>query len=58
MMPGSLDLQGETWFMRASLTQFKTWIRRYFWLWIVYQTVKGALTTTVIWLPLLYMWWQ
>lgn len=25
-----------------------------FWLWIGYQTVKGIITTTVVWLPLLY----
>ncbi len=27
-----------------------------FWLWILYQTVKGTLTTTFIWVPLAYAW--
>lgn len=27
-----------------------------FWLWITYQTIKGTLTTTFIWVPLLYLW--
>lgn len=26
-----------------------------FWGWIAYQTVKGTLTTTFIWVPLIYM---
>ena len=26
-----------------------------FWIWVGYQTVKGTLTTTFIWMPLLYM---
>lgn len=31
------------------------WLRRYFWLWVAYQTVKGLATTTLVWLPLLYL---
>jgi hypothetical protein len=27
-----------------------------FWLWIGYQTLKGTLTTTFIWIPLAYAW--
>jgi len=27
-----------------------------FWTWIAYQTIKGTLTTTLIWVPLLYVW--
>ena len=26
-----------------------------FWIWIGYQTIKGTLTTTFIWVPLIYM---
>ena len=26
-----------------------------FWVWVGYQTVKGTLTTTFIWVPLIYM---
>ncbi len=27
-----------------------------FWAWVVYQCIKGILTTTFIWIPLLYVW--
>jgi hypothetical protein len=27
-----------------------------FWAWITYQVVKGTLTTTFIWVPLIYAW--
>lgn len=29
--------------------------KRSLWLWIGYQTVKGTLTTTFIWAPLIYL---
>lgn len=29
-----------------------------FWLWIAYQCIKGTLTTTFIWVPLLYVWFH
>ncbi|MEM9027613.1 MAG: hypothetical protein AAGC70_04520 [Pseudomonadota bacterium] len=27
-----------------------------FWAWIAYQTVKGLLTTSLIWVPLFWLW--
>lgn len=27
-----------------------------FWLWIAYQATKGVITTTFIWIPLIYAW--
>jgi hypothetical protein len=30
--------------------------KRLFWLWVAYQAVKGTLTTSLIWAPLIYMW--
>ena len=30
---------------------------RFFWAWIAYQTVKGTLTTSLIWLPLIMSYW-
>ncbi len=27
-----------------------------FWAWIAYQTIKGTLTTTFIWIPAFYYW--
>lgn len=29
-----------------------------FWIWVGYQTIKGTLTTTFIWVPLIYMHFQ
>lgn len=30
--------------------------RRAFWIWIVYQSVKGMITLSLIWIPLLWFW--
>ncbi len=30
--------------------------KQMFWAWIAYQTVKGTLTTSLIWIPLLWAW--
>ena len=30
--------------------------KRMFWAWIAYQTIKGTLTTSLIWIPLLWTW--
>jgi hypothetical protein len=53
VIPGSLEI-GEIWDIRKIAAQVRVWAKRYVWLWILYQTVKGILTTTVIWVPLLY----
>ena len=29
-----------------------------FWTWIAYQVIKGTTTTTLIWAPLIYMWFH
>ncbi len=29
-----------------------------FWAWIAYQTIKGTLTLSFIWIPLIYMWFS
>lgn len=54
MISGSLE-PGEPLALREAFRAFKAWVRRYFWLWIAYQTIKGITTTTVIWVPLVYM---
>ena len=33
---------------------FRKPARSMFWAWIAYQTVKGTLTTSLIWVPLIY----
>jgi hypothetical protein len=30
--------------------------KKVFWIWVTYQAVKGIITTTVIWIPLAYVW--
>lgn len=30
--------------------------RKVFWAWVAYQSIKGALTTSLIWIPLIFMW--
>lgn len=30
--------------------------RTAFWVWVGYQAVKGTLTTSFIWVPLIYFW--
>jgi hypothetical protein len=32
--------------------------KKLFWSWILYQTVKGTLTTSLIWVPLALAWWR
>ncbi|WP_172403338.1 hypothetical protein [Ensifer aridi] len=54
MIPGSLDA-GERLNIRGAFQAFKVWVRRYFWLWIAYQIVKGIITTTIVWAPLAYL---
>ena len=57
MIPGSLE-SGKPQGGLSAFRGFKVWIRRYFWLWIAYQTIKGITTTTVIWAPLVYMYFN
>lgn len=37
-----------------------SWLRqnskKFFWVWIIYQAVKGSLTTVFIWIPLIIYW--
>ena len=32
--------------------------KKLFWAWIIYQAIKGTLTTSLIWAPMFYLWWQ
>lgn len=55
MIPGSLegldlDMKG---IWQKYRGQMKTLSKHSFWGWIAYQTIKGTLTTTLIWVPLL-----
>ncbi|MBX3578353.1 MAG: hypothetical protein KF723_14195 [Rhizobiaceae bacterium] len=54
MIPGSLD-DGEPLRLREQFSALRTQVRRYFWLWIACQTLKGIVTTTFIWVPMAYL---
>lgn len=36
---------------------FKKPAGKLFWAWVLYQAVKGTLTLSFIWAPLIYLWW-
>lgn len=40
------------------LKKFKKPGKHMFWAWVSYQFVKGTLTTTFIWIPLIYAWFH
>jgi len=44
--------------IRSSITYLKEHRAELFWLWIAYQSVKGILTLSLIWIPLLFLWWS
>jgi len=39
----------------AKKARFKRFGKYSFWVWVGYQSVKGILTTTFIWIPLIYL---
>lgn len=32
--------------------------KKLFWMWVAYQTIKGTLTTSLIWIPLMMSYWD
>lgn len=40
--------------LSRNIFKFKKPAKNMFWAWIAYQTVKGTLTTSLIWVPLIY----
>lgn len=41
---------------KAGLAYLKANRKRLFWYWIAYQAIKGMLTLSLIWIPLLLVW--
>ena len=41
---------------KSLFKKFKKPGKQMFWAWIAYQTVKGTLTFSFIWVPLFYFW--
>lgn len=46
--------------IKSFVNRRREWIKqnskRAFWIWVTYQAVKGTLTLSFIWIPLLLMW--
>lgn len=42
--------------VKVRKTIFSKPSKNMFWAWITYQTVKGTLTTSLIWIPLIWAW--
>jgi len=41
---------------RSALAYLKANRKRLFWWWIAYQSIKGIITLSLIWIPLLLLW--
>ncbi len=55
IMTSGLPTAGHAGTQPGLCARFRRHLKRYFWLWIAWQTVKGITTTTIIWAPLAYM---
>jgi hypothetical protein len=44
--------------LRSGIFFLKEHKKELFWYWIGYQCIKGALTTSFIWIPLLIAYWH
>jgi len=42
--------------IKNSLAYLKAHKKELFWYWIGYQCIKGTITTSFIWIPLIYAW--
>lgn len=42
--------------LRAATAWLNANKKRFFWWWVGYQAIKGALTLSLIWIPLLLLW--
>lgn len=42
--------------LRAGIAWLNANKKRFFWWWVGYQAIKGALTLTLIWIPLFLIW--
>ena len=44
------------WAPRQALKTISARKKELFWVWIAYQSVKGLITTSLIWVPLILLW--
>lgn len=42
--------------LRSGISWLNANKKRFFWWWIGYQTIKGIITLSLIWIPLLILW--
>lgn len=42
--------------LRSGIAWLNANRKRFFWWWVAYQAVKGAITLSLIWVPLLLIW--
>lgn len=42
--------------LRSAIAYLNAHKKRLFWWWIAYQSIKGAITLSLIWIPLLILW--
>ncbi len=42
--------------IRNGIAYLKANKKRLFWYWIAYQSIKGMITLSIIWIPLLLVW--
>ena len=42
--------------IKSALAYLNANRKRLFWLWVAYQAVKGTITLSLIWIPLLLLW--
>ncbi|MEL6862348.1 MAG: hypothetical protein AAGL11_10955 [Pseudomonadota bacterium] len=47
---------GPTGRLRAGISWLNANKKRFFWWWVGYQAIKGAITLSLIWIPLLLIW--
>ena len=44
------------WSPRQALKTLSARKKELFWVWIAYQSIKGLITTSLIWVPLIFLW--
>lgn len=42
--------------LRSGIRYLNANKKRFFWWWVAYQAVKGTITLSLIWIPLLLLW--
>ncbi|MEM9738448.1 MAG: hypothetical protein AAF829_01155 [Pseudomonadota bacterium] len=44
--------------LRSGISYLNANKKRLFWWWIAYQAIKGAITLSLIWIPLFLIWFR